>query len=550
VHGAAVQLDEQVISSMSLSDRIEQEIRFRLQNGRFTCQNELICGVKLLPAFYAEYGYRPVWGLDRADWESAENMLDCIQDSASQAMDPSDYHLRILQRMLNDLKGQWPSLEPKDTADIDILLTDAFLTLAGHLRAGRVNPETFHPSWVAYAHAPDLIGALERALNHTSVQQELKKQLPPHAGYHKLRRSWEHYVHLAKSGGWEQIPAGKNLQVGDHSERVRDLKHRLRVTNDLSIDVNATLHAVFTPEVRDAVSRFQNRHGLRVDGVVGTKTLAALNVSALERAEQMALNMERWRWIPRDLGSPHVKVNVADFSLIFEDTNGTKIKQRVIVGKTARRTPVFSDQITHIVLNPVWNIPRSIMIEDILPKIMENPGYLQEHSITVLSGWGDQAEQIDPQSIDWKNVDPESFPYRMCQEPGPYNALGQIKFMFPNPFAIYLHDTPNKSLFHRMTRDFSSGCIRVEQPLRLAQDLLLGLNENWDATSLRTIIQSGQSKVIRFSKPVPVHLFYWTSWVDESGQTHFRQDIYNRDAQLRSALSQRFTVVRKDAANP
>ncbi len=548
VQGAMNQTDELTVLSLSLSDRIEQEIRSRLWNGRFTCQEELICGIKLLPSFYAEHGYRPVWGLDRADWDVAENMLECIQKSARQAMDPSDYHLRILQRMLGSLKGQWPSLEPRDTADTEILLTDAFFTLAGHLRAGRVNPETLHPSWVAYAHAPNLIGALDRALQKTSVHKELMAQLPPHAGYHRLRRGWERYVHLAHVGGWIQIPPGKNLQVGDQSERVQALKHRLRGTNDLLTDVNGTSHSVFTPDVEDAVKRFQNRHGLRVDGVVGSKTLAALNVSAKDRAGQMALNMERWRWIPRDLGLPHVRVNVADFGMVFEHKNGTAMRQRVIVGKTARRTPVFSDQITYIVLNPAWNVPRSIMIKDILPKVMEDPGYLQEHSITLLSGWGDQAEQIDPQSIEWENVDPESFPYRMRQEPGPYNALGQMKFMFPNPFAVYLHDTPNKTLFHRMTRDFSSGCIRVEHPLHLAQ-ALLAPTQTWDAASLRAVIQSGQTRIIRLPQPVPVHLFYWTSWVDESGQTHFRQDIYNRDAKLQTALNRRLSVVRKDVQN-
>ncbi|MBS3780472.1 MAG: L,D-transpeptidase family protein [Desulfovermiculus sp.] len=522
----------------SLETRVEQAIRSQVTRSSITCQGELICGTDVLPAFYAQHDHQPVWGLTQGVWSKAEAMVDCIHASATQAMRPADYHVQALEELLADLQSQWPTLEPQGVADADILLTDAFLTLAGHLRAGRVNPQTLYPSWVASAHAPDLIAALNRALDSRTLGQELKRQLPPHLGYHTLRRAWERYARLAEYGGWPHIIEGKNLELGEYSPRVIVLMQRLAITGDFTFTPHTLLDTRFRHNLDDAVRSFQHRHGLRVDGIVGPKTLAALNVSAQERSTQLALNLERWRWIPRDLGSPHVRVNVADFTLTFQDSQGFETRQRVIVGKTARRTPVFSDRITYLVLNPTWNVPRSIMIKDILPKVIKDPEYLDDNAMTLLSGWGEKAQEIDPQSIDWQNVDPKSFPYRLRQEPGPENALGRIKFMFPNPFSIYLHDTPHKALFERVSRDFSSGCIRVEHPLALAL-AVLGPERNWDESVLRKAIASGRTRVIRLSHPVPVHLLYWTAWVDHAGKVHFREDIYERDNKLQAALAQR-----------
>jgi murein L,D-transpeptidase YcbB/YkuD len=520
-----------------LADQVKKELRSQVERGEFSCQGqELVCGVDVLPAFYVQHSYRPVWGLEQGNWDAARIMLDCIQESASQGMDPSQYHFRILNTLLARIKKQWPMPHPGDVSDADILLTDAFFTLAGHLRAGRVNPENLYPSWAAFGHAPDLIGALNRALTSGSLRQELKRQLPPHSRYHKLQEAYEHYEQIARLGGWPRVPAGENLEYGDRSERVLALSQRLAVSRDLPLGPWSTISPRFTERVETAVRRFQERHGLRVDGIVGPRTLAALNVSAEERAVQTALNLERWRWIPRDLGSPHVRVNVADFRLVFQDADGFEWEQRVIVGKTARRTPVFSDQITYLVLNPAWNVPRSIMIKDILPQVVKNPEYLEKNSMTLLSGWGEGAEEIDPQSITWQEVDISSFPYRLRQEPGPDNALGRIKFMFPNPFSVYLHDTPHKTLFERVSRDFSSGCIRLEQPLRLALDLLEP-DPEWDLPALQEALASKETRIVRLSRPVPVHLLYWTAWVNDAGQVNFREDIYNRDRKLQVALA-------------
>lgn len=522
----------------SLKAMVEQAIRSQVTRSNFTCQGELICGPEVLPAFYAQHAYQPVWGLTHGAWGKAEAMLDCIRASAKQAMRPADYHIRALNRLLTGLQSQWPTLEPQEVADADILLTDAFLALAGHMRAGRVNPESLYPSWVPTAYAPDLMAALNRGLNSGSLRQELRKQLSPHLGYHKLRRAWEQHIHLAEAGGWPLVSPGENLELSAESPRVIDLGRRLAVSGDWTFKPGTPLDTRFTRDIEDAVRRFQQRHGLRVDGIVGPKTLAALNVSAQERAAQMAVNLERWRWIPRDLGSPNVRVNVADFTLTFEDAQGFETQQRVIVGKTARRTPVFSDRITYLVLNPTWNVPRSIMIKDILPEVVKDPEYLEKNAMTLISGWGDRAQEIDPRSIDWQSVEPKSFPYRLRQEPGPHNSLGRIKFMFPNPFSVYLHDTPHKYLFEKTFRDFSSGCIRVEHPLTLAQ-ALLGPEANWDEAALRKAIARRQTQIIRLSSPVPVHLLYWTAWVDAAGQVNFREDIYERDSKLQNALARR-----------
>ena len=520
----------------SLSAQVEKKIRSRVQDRTFSCHKELICGVKALPAVYAQREYRPLWGLELGNWALARSMLFCIRDPARQAMNPADYHLHVLDELLTGFIQKWPFPDPQKVADADILLTDAFLTLAGHLRAGRVNPETLHSSWVADVHAPDFRASLRRGLAQKSLYRELYSHLPPHTGYKKLRRAWELYAQIAGFGGWPKVPAGKNLEPGDEDDRVLALSLHLAMTGDLPLDRQTVVSRSFTSGVEEAVRRFQDRHGLRVDGIVGSNTLAALNVPAKARAKQLAVNLERWRWVPRHFGNPHVRVNVANFSLAMHRDNARDIRQRVIVGKTARRTPVFSDRITYLVLNPAWNVPRSIMIKDILPKVIKDPSYLEKHSMTLLSGWGDEAREIDPQSIEWDRVLPRSFPFRLRQEPGPHNALGRIKFMFPNPFAVYVHDSPDKNLFERKTRDFSSGCIRVEHPLPLAL-ALLEQEQDWDEKALRTALQSGRTRKIRLSRPVPVHLLYWTAWVDAAREVNFREDIYNRDGKLRAALS-------------
>ncbi len=271
--------------------------------------------------------------------------------------------------------------------------------------------------------------------------------------------------------------------------------------------------------------------------MVGPATLQALNVPAGIRARQLALNMERWRWLSQELGRRHVMVNIAGFWLEVIEDRQTILDMRVIVGRSYRRTPVFSDQISYLVLNPYWNVPQSIAVNDILPQLKRDPAYLSKQHMKLFNGWGTDARIVDPSAVNWSKITATSFPYRIRQEPGPNNALGMVKFMFPNKFSVYLHDTPARELFARSLRTFSSGCIRVEKPVELAAYLLQD-QPGWTAEEIKKRSGQTQEQTVRLTRSVPVHLLYWTSWVDDAGPVQFREDVYGRDLLLSNALEE------------
>lgn len=293
---------------------------------------------------------------------------------------------------------------------------------------------------------------------------------------------------IAEAGGWPSLEGAPALELDRRHPAVVVLRQRLKVTGDLEADVSSDL---FDEEAEVAVVRFQQRHGLDTDGVVGPKTLAALNVDVNERIEQIVLNMERWRWMPRHEYSRYILVNMAGFELRVIEGESEVRRMRVVIGRPYRRTPAFSELMTYVDINPYSNVPPSLSVRDILPKLREDPG--------------------------------------------PLNALGRIKFMFPNRFNIYLHDTPHREHFSRSVRAFSSGCIRLEEPLDLALYVLDDLG--WTSERIRQAVNSGSRQVISLPRPLPVYLVYWTTWVEADGTVHFRDDVYGRDRLLRTALT-------------
>ena len=266
--------------------------------------------------------------------------------------------------------------------------------------------------------------------------------------------------------------------------------------------------------------------------------VTAMAVSSEYRLRQVRANLERWRWITSDLGDRYILINIADFSVHIIEGESEIMSMPAVVGRPYRRTPDFSGRMTHLEVNPYWNIPPRLAREDILPKVKENPGYPKAQNIRVLRDWSGDAPEIDSNFIDWSRGEAQSLAYKFQQMPGPLNALGQIKFVFPNKFDVYLHDTPAKELFKKPVRDFSSGCIRVERPIELA-DYLLKDDPEWDESKLREAIQTGVTRIIPLKHPINVHVLYWTAWMDSEGRIHFRQDIYGRDAARYAALRQK-----------
>jgi murein L,D-transpeptidase YcbB/YkuD len=344
------------------------------------------------------------------------------------------------------------------------------------------------------------------------------------------------YRELAAAGGWPRIPDGPTLRPGDSDERLPLLAQRLAITGDLPVDAGAD-PAVYGGALEAAVKDFQERHGLDVDGVVGPATLKALNVTVEQRIEQIRVNLERSRWVLDSLADDFVIVNIAGFRVyVFRDHEMTW-SARAVVGTTYRKTPVFRSMMRYVVFNPDWTVPYSIATKDILPQVQRNPGYLAAGNYIVKSASGDV---VDPAGIDWDSLGARNFPYTLVQQPGPGNALGEIKFMFPNDHAVYLHDTPAKGLFHRAGRTFSSGCVRVELPFEFAA-LLLAAN-GLDATAIERLRRSGKTKTVFLEQPLPVLLLYWTAEVGRDGRIRFYDDIYDRDRDVLEALKSPYRV--------
>lgn len=270
--------------------------------------------------------------------------------------------------------------------------------------------------------------------------------------------------------------------------------------------------------------------------MVGPTTRSAMEVPAANRLRQIEVNMERWRWLPDNLGDRYVQVNIADFTLNVIENNSSMMSMRAIVGKDFQKTPVFSGLITNLELNPYWNIPSKIASMEILPDIRKNRAYLARNKIRVYRHWGPDAREIEPSSINWSKVSQRNFPFWLRQDPGPKNPLGSVKFVFPNKYDVYIHGTPYHDLFARESRGFSHGCIRIESPVELAEYLLRDISA-WNSESLLSAIETGENRILRLPDPTPVHILYFTAWVDETGTIHFRNDVYGHDGELAQALS-------------
>ncbi|WP_365889145.1 L,D-transpeptidase family protein [Desulfuromonas sp.] len=479
-----------------------------------------------MKTFYRRRDFQPAWIRGEGLAPEAVLLADALHRAGEQGLDPETYRLAdILQRL--------PSAEAEPLAELDLLLSSAFLTFSRDLLSGRKETKNADPKWFLESDRIDHLAAMERALPPHSLGKLLDGLTPEDPGYFRLQESLARYRAIAGRGGWPSLPNGPLLKRGAAGPAVALLRQRLAMTGDLAH--GGDTDGEFDAELEKAVRHFQGRHGFKVDGIVGPVTRAALNIPVEGRIDQILLNLERRRWMPRDLGRRYLLVNMAGFELKAVEDGRAVLRMRVIVGRAARSTPAFSESMTYMVFNPFWNIPTSIAVRDVLPKILQDPEFLARQKIRVFSDWSRHAEELDPNAIDWTGLDANNFPFKLRQDPGPENPLGQIKFMLPNRFAVYLHDTPHRQLFDATERTFSSGCIRLEKPLDLAEYVLDG-DPAWPREAIATTLESGEHRAVSLPEPITVYLVYWTAWVDEDGTLQFRKDVYERDDLLQAAL--------------
>jgi murein L,D-transpeptidase YcbB/YkuD len=380
----------------------------------------------------------------------------------------------------------------------------------------------------------DPVLELSGAIDAGQVKELIDSFRPQAPAYTNLMVALAQYRGIQAQGGWPNVPDGGTLKPGMEDGRVALLRKRLRVTGDIqTADLDSTL---FDSIVEEGVKHFQKRHGLDDDGIVGKGTLAALNMLISDRIDQIRVNLERARWILHDLPDEFVVADIAGFYVKYFRGGEVVWEGRAQVGKPYRKTPVFKDRVRYIEFNPTWTVPPTILRNDVLPAIKRDLDYLAQKNMRVIDNKGNP---VNAAAIDWSLYPGKTFPYMIRQEPGPGNALGRIKFMFPNKHLVYLHDTPSKSLFEQTGRAFSSGCVRVENPFDFAERLL-EKTPGWDHARIMQEIDKAQTSRVNLSEPITVMLLYWTVAMDAAGTVYFKDDIYQRDAAVLDGLNSGF----------
>jgi murein L,D-transpeptidase YcbB/YkuD len=505
-------------------------IEHKPPGSRYMIDNVPLYSSQVLPRFYEEREFRTAWfqrdGLLR---KSGVGFIAYIQQANQHGLQPEDYHIKALENLLTSAMDE-QHISPSDMMKVDVLLTDAFLLLGAHLYFGKVDPESIKANWKIQRDEPELRldEILNRALDNQNVPRELENLTPQIQHYAVLKEALSDLMD-SDDPEWQPIIASESIKPGQSHNAVPLIRARLK---QLGYQSESSDNELYDESLEGLIKEFQQVFGLAADGVIGRKTLAFLNRTPSDYRMTIEANMERLRWMPTTLPERLIWVNIANFELDLIEGRDTLFRARAIVGKPFRKTPAFNSQMTYLVFSPGWVVPPGIFANDVLPELKKGPGYLKEKNMQILTYTGNP---VAYESINWSTTTARNFPYMIRQLPGPQNALGAVKFMFPNSYSVYVHDTPTRNLFASDSRAFSSGCIRIEKPLELAQ-ILLSDQAGWDEKRIAAAAKSGKEQTVRLSAPLPVFITYFTAWSNENGQIQWREDIYSRDKELVDAL--------------
>ena len=497
--------------------------------------------------FYRERQFRLGWFRQHQLVPQAATFLAVVAKAKEDGLDPKRYDTKQITDMLAALKSVAQDTARRNQLErkLDVALSGSYFAWASDYYRGVANPrDTKNAAWKVKRNKIKLDHALMTILRERESTYPYYDFAPLHPEYDQLKKALALLRARQAAGGWPTLPATTRLKPGDAQPAVALLRQRLlggEATGQAPATVAATAMPVnnvtapaapaYDPTLVAAVKNFQRDLGLPPTGLVSGETLRQLNVPIQARINQVILNMERWRWLPKKFEPDYLLVNIPEYRLRVYEQGKEALTMRVIVGKTLTATPVFSDKMEYVVLAPYWNVPYSIIDKELRPRLAANPSYLDRLDMEVVKGYGRRATVVDPATIDWANVTQANFKYTVRRRPGPKNDLGDVKFIFPNSNDVYLHDTPHDELFAQTKRSFSHGCVRVEQPVKLATYLLRN-NSQWDLTAIEDTIAQHREKYITLKEKLPVYLVYFTAWADADGHAHFRDDIYGHDKAL------------------
>lgn len=482
-----------------------------------------------LRRFYSQRNYQPVWNQTESGRTLLDTALILVSKADDEGLDSRDYHIETLRHLRDESPGVV-------SLALELNTTRSLLALAHDMYSGRLKATSADPDWYIPQASLDSVDFLQRStasvnLAGLELEQAFVSLSPDMPQYRSLKHLFSRLrTQVAAGTKWTRIPDNipslhpqtRHAAIPLIRQRIREI-HSVFEEPEYNITGNDSSD-FYDGRLETAIKAMQRQYGLNADGVIGKNTRQALNRSAVEQLQQLRITLERLRWLPRKRSDRYILVNIAGFNLVAVHNNERVLEMRIVVGRDYRSTPSFSSRISYLVLNPYWNVPVSIATKDLLPKQRHNPDFFASEGIRVFSDYRHEHE-LDPSSIDWSSAG-RSFPYTLRQEPGRKNALGTIKFMFPNPFSIYLHDTPSKSLFQKDIRTFSSGCIRLEKPLNLAEFVL---GSAFEKAGIQEKIDSGKTQTVHLPEPVSIYLLYLTAWSDEQGEIHFSSDVYGRD---------------------
>lgn len=528
-----------IVNNYGSNDVLKEFIRQYIENisvnERYNIEKEKLFSSQVLPRFYENRGFNPAWIDNGKITPNGLALIKCIRNADEQGLNSSDYHLSLIESYgVKFLFGTNNRIG--DQRNLEILLTDAFMMLASHIYFGKVDTDSAVADWNIQRDEPTLRidSKLQEAIDSNNIVRAFEKLQPNIKKYEALKSSLAFFKSL-KTEEWKTLSLVKSIKLGDTSSLLPIIRNQLKLLGYAPLDSEST---TYDSAFGGIVALFQEENGFNNDSVIGRLFIKALNTSPAKRIDIIRVNMERTRWLPKDFPTRYINVNIANQRMDVIEDEDTMLTCRAIVGKTYRSTPIFSAKMTYLVFSPTWTVPPGILSADVIPQLKKGPEYLQKKQMKIIRFDG---TEIPYDSINWKKMSSKNFPYMVRQIPGPHNSLGLVKFMFPNQYNVYIHDTPDRTLFAKDDRAQSSGCIRIEKPFELAQ-YLLSPNPKWNDSLIYDAMTLGIERTVSIPQAIPVFITYFTAWANKNGTIEFRRDIYERDEKVLKALNEKPTA--------